>query len=167
MKSIRVFSGPESMAEEIARHWCEGAKLNEKKQLVFTVVLSGGKTASLLYGKLAQPEWRDQIPWETVHIFLADERCVSPENQESNFKTAYDLFLKHIPIPSKNIHKIRGEEIPEKESARYAKEIKNHLQFRKGSKNYFDWVLLGVGVDGHTASLFPGQSVINSTKFQN
>ena len=164
MKSIRVFSSPESMAEEIARHWCEKAKQNAKEELVFTVVLSGGNTASLLYSKLAQPEWRDQIPWETIHIFFADERCVPPNNYESNYKNIYDILLKYISIPEKNIHRIKGEKNPEKEAPRYANEINDHLSLRKGDTNYFDWVLLGVGVDGHTASLFPDQNIITSSK---
>ncbi len=164
MKSIRVFSDSEEMAEEIARCWHEKARQTAKEQLIFSVVLSGGKTASLLYGKLSQPEWRDRIPWETVHIFFADERCVSPKNEESNYKIASDHLLKHISIPAKNIHRIRGEENPEKEAIHYAKEIQSHLALRKGDINFFDWVLLGVGTDGHTASLFPQQDIINSKK---
>ena len=152
------------IAEEIARYWCERAKRNKKDQLIFTVVLSGGNTATRLYGKLAEPKWRDQIPWESVHIFFADERCVPTSNDESNYKIICDHFINHISIPETNVHRIRGEENPQKESLRYAKDIQNHLALRKKGTGYFDWVLLGVGSDGHTASLFPNQHFINSTR---
>ncbi len=160
MISLFIFSDPEAMAQEIARQWCEMAKQKAKEKLKFTIVLSGGQTSSLLIGKLAQPEWRDQTPWEIVHIFFADERCVPPDNEESNYKNIYDNLLRHIPIPEKNIHRIKGEKDPAKETLRYAKEIQHHLKFKK--TKFFDWVLLGIGEDGHTASLFPGQKVIKS-----
>ncbi|SVD38069.1 uncharacterized protein METZ01_LOCUS390923, partial [marine metagenome] len=121
-------------------------------------------TDPVLYGKLAEPKWRDRIPWKSVHIFFADERCVPPENEESNYGICCRVLLDHIAIPNSNIHRIRGEEDPVSESTRYAKEIQDHMIFRKGQGNFFDWVFLGVGTDGHTASLFPGQNIINSPK---
>lgn len=164
MKPISIFSDPESMAKEIANCWCKQAQQATKKQCVFTVVLSGGSTAKVLYPMLADPKWRNSIPWESVHIFFADERCVPPNSEESNYKIVYDHLLDHILIPEENIHRIQGEDNPEKESLRYAKEIQSHLALRNGNINFFDWVLLGVGADGHTASLFPGQNIINSKK---
>ena len=164
MKSLRVFSDSVAMAEEMARCWCELARQATNNQHVFTVVLSGGSTAPLLYGKLAEPEWRNNITWKAVHIFFADERCVAPNNEESNYKIIYDHLLIKIPIPKENVHRIRGEEDPENEAIRYTKDIQNHLALRKGNINFFDWVFLGIGTDGHTASLFPGQNIINSKK---
>jgi 6-phosphogluconolactonase len=164
MKSMCVFPDIEAMAQEIARCWHEQATKAANKKRVFSVVLSGGKTAPLIYGKLAGPEWRNRIPWEAVHIFFADERCVAPNNEESNYKIIYDHLLIQIPIPKENVHRIRGEKDPEKEAIRYTKNIQNHLVLRKGNINFFDWVFLGIGTDGHTASLFPGQNIINSKK---
>jgi 6-phosphogluconolactonase len=164
MKSMCVFPDIETMAQEIARCWYEQAKKAANKQRIFSVVLSGGKTASQIYGKLAEPEWRNRIPWKAVHIFFADERCVAPNNEESNYKIIYDHLLTQIPIPKENVHRIRGEENPEEEAIRYTKDIQNHLVLKKNNINFFDWVFLGIGVDGHTASLFPGQIIINSTK---
>ena len=157
MKPVRVFADSEAMAEEIARRWHHGAKLATKSKGVYSVVLSGGTTASKVYHKLASPLWINKIPWDTVHIFWADERCVFPESEESNYQTICRAFLNHVPIPEKNVHRIKGEEDPEQESIRYAQEIKDHMILRNGQDVFFDWILLGVGVDGHTASLFPGQ----------
>ena len=164
MKSVHIFSDAEAMAEEIASGLYEQAKRAAEKQLTFSVVLSGGSTALVLYGRLAEPKWRDRIPWKSVHIFFADERCVPPNNEESNYKIVCDHFINQISIPEANVHRIRGEENPEKESLRYAKDIQSHLALRKEDVNFFDWVFLGVGMDGHTASLFPGQNIINSPK---
>ena len=152
------------MAKEIAHCLRKNAQYAESAQRIFTIVLSGGNTAKILYPIFAEPEWKNSIPWKSVHIFFADERCVPPDYEESNYKTVCDLFVNHISIPEANIHRILGEKNPQKESLRYAKEIQNHLALRNGDKNYFDWALLGVGTDGHTASLFPGQNILNSSK---
>jgi len=164
MRPVHIFCDIEAMAEEIAHSLYIKAKEAKEKQLVYSVVLSGGITATQLYSKLALTKWRDQIPWKSIHIFFADERCVPPNNVESNYKNVYDHFIQKISIPKGNIHRIQGEENPEKESRRYAKEINNHLILRKETNNFFDWVFLGIGTDGHTASLFPGQNIINSLK---
>ncbi len=157
MKLVRVFADSEAMAEEIARRWYHGAELATKAKGVYSVVLSGGTTASKVYHRLASPVWAKKISWDIVHIFWADERCVSPESKESNYQTIYQAFLNHVPIPEKNVHRIKGEEDPKKESTRYAQEIKDHLILRNTQDVLFDWILLGVGLDGHIASLFPGQ----------
>ena len=160
MNSIRVFQNSETLANELAICWHEQAKEAAKKHNWFSVILSGGNTAPLLYGKLAEPKWKDCIPWSCVHIFFADERCVPPYNKESNYKNIYDTLLRYIPVPDENIHRIKGEEDPEKEALRYSKEIQYHLNIKKAK--LFDWALLGIGKDGHTASLFPGQDTLNS-----
>jgi 6-phosphogluconolactonase len=164
MYPIHVFSDSDAMAQEIALSLHEQTRKAVIDQRVFSIVFSGGNTAPILYSELAKPEWRNRIPWNSVHIFFADERCVPPNNNESNYKMVSDHLINDILIPEANIHRIRGEENAEKEALRYAKDIKNHLALRKGDVNFFDWVLLGVGADGHTASLFPGQNIINSPK---
>ena len=131
MNSIRVFQNPETLANELAICWHEQAKEAAKNHNWFSVVLSGGNTAPLLYGKLAEPKWKNCIPWSCVHIFFADERCVPPYNKESNYKNIYDTLLRNIPIPDENIHRIKGEEDPEKEALRYSKEIQYHLNIKK------------------------------------
>ena len=163
MKPVRVFADSEAMAEEIARRWHHGAKVAAEAKSVFSVVLSGGTTASKVYHKVASPLWINKICWDAVHIFWADERCVSPESEESNYHAICRAFLNHVPIPKKNVHRIKGEEEPEKESVRYAQEIKDHMMLRGLQDVFFDWVLLGIGEDGHTASLFPGQEKLLKT----
>ena len=157
MKSVHVFADSEAMAEEIARRWYHSAQAAAKAKSVFTVVLSGGATVSKVYHQLASPLWNNKIPWDIVHIFWSDERCVSPESEESNYQTICRALLNHVLIPENNVHRIKGEEEPRKESIRYAQEIKDHMILRGRQDIFFDWVLLGVGADGHTASLFPGQ----------
>ena len=162
MKSVRVFPDPEAMTGEIARQCQERAGRAEREGRVFSVVLSGGSTAEQAYRRLTEKECCDNIPWHCVHIFWADERCVSPQNKESNYGNSRRFLLDHIPIPKENIHRIRGEDDPAAESARYEREVKDHMLLRKGQTDFFDWVLLGVGSDGHTASLFPGQDSLSS-----
>jgi 6-phosphogluconolactonase len=164
MKSVRVFPDLESMAEEIASIWRDQIQQAEKTDSVFSVVLSGGATASLIYRNLANLKSLESIYWERVHIFWADERCVSPKHKESNYLNIQRTFLSEVQIPEKNIHRIRGEKEPSGESFRYEKEIINHQVLRKDGQKLFDWVLLGVGSDGHTASLFPGQESLLGTQ---
>ncbi len=164
MKSVQVFLDADAMAKEIACRWYEGAEQAEKSGGVFSVVLSGGVTASNVYREIGSPLWSAKIPWEKVHIFWSDERCVSQDSDESNFRIICRTFLDNISIPDENVHRIRGEEEPVKESIRYAEEIRDHMLLRSSQGILFDWVLLGLGVDGHTASLFPGQAQLLQTE---
>ena len=164
MKFVHVFPDSKELAEEIARSWCEQARNAANNCGTFSVVLSGGNQDPTLYGRLTEPKWRDCITWESVHIFFADERCVPPDDNESNYKTICGHLLNRIPIPEKNIHRMQGEGDPVEESLRYAEEIQNYLILRKEKAYFFDWTFLGVGADGHTASLFPGHNLKNSNK---
>jgi 6-phosphogluconolactonase len=119
------------------------------------IALSGGSTPTLLFRHLAE-RYRDRIDWSKVHFFWGDERCVSPENADSNYGTARDLLFQHLPIPEGNIHRIRGEAEPAEEALRYGEEIRRHVPI-SGTLPSFDMILLGMGTDGHTASIFPDQ----------
>ncbi|HLG32959.1 MAG TPA: 6-phosphogluconolactonase, partial [Ignavibacteriaceae bacterium] len=99
-----------------------------------------------------------------IHLFWGDERCVHPEDEESNFGMTKKFLLDYIDIPEKNVHRIRGEENPEKEAIRYTNEIKKYVPFYK-ELPLFDLIMLGLGEDGHTASIFTNQKrLINSDK---
>ncbi len=122
-------------------------------QQQFHLALSGGNTPKKLFKILAE-DYKDKIPWERIHFWWGDERCVSPVSDESNFKMANDLLFTQVPVPSKNIHRIKGENFPQEEAERYAGEISKNLLSRNGFP-VFDLILLGLGDDGHTASIFP------------
>ncbi len=123
-----------------------------------SLALSGGSTPGRLYSLLALPPWRDAFPWPRAHFFWSDERCVPPGHPESNYKLAFDAFLSRVPLPLQNVHRIPGEEGPDKAALLYEEELRRF--FGDDRLPAFDLVLLGAGEDGHTASLFPGSPEI-------
>ena len=163
MNSVRVFPGLDDLAEAMALRFREEAKQAARKNRIYSLVLTGGATAAKVYRLFAAPRFGDEIPWESVHLFWTDERCVSPESDESNFGAAHRVFLHAVSIPDENIHRIRGEEDPATEANRYAREIKDHRALRENPNRCFDWIFMGLGMDGHTASIFPGQETLLST----
>ena len=152
---IRISSTPELVAREFAGYLLEKSLRMDK----LNIALSGGSTPTLLFDLLAQ-KYQQRIPWENIHFFWGDERCVPPDHEESNYKMTHDHLFQHIDIPEENIHRIRGEEDPEKECIRYGQEIIDHL----GENPVFDIVILGMGSDGHTASIFPHQMELLEAK---
>lgn len=122
------------------------------------MVLAGGSTPKRLYQILAA-EYRDKISWDKLLIFFGDERCVAPDDAESNYKMAYDSMLSQVPVARRNIFRLKGEIEPQKAAAEYEATIKSV----PGERPIFDLVLLGLGADGHTASLFPGSPVLQET----
>jgi 6-phosphogluconolactonase len=124
----------------------------------FTVALSGGSTPRGLYKLLAtDPAWRDQLPWAHMHVFWGDERHVPPEHAESNFRMANEALLSVAPVPAANIHRIYGEAASADEAAsEYEDELREVFGLADGEVPRFDLILLGLGPEGHTASLFPG-----------
>lgn len=149
--TINTFESPEKAAEAFA---ADLARWIEEEEEYF-VALSGGSTPQLLFRHLAE-KFRERIDWQKVHLFWGDERCVPPDHEESNYGTARRLLLDRIDIPEENIHRVHGEALPEKEALRYSLEIRQNLPFENDLPS-FDLVLLGLGEDGHTASIFPDQ----------
>ena len=136
---------------------------SEQNKKIFTIALSGGSTPELLFSLLGD-HFSNSATWDYVHFFWGDERCVSPDSQESNFGMTRRKLLDKIDIPSANVHMIRGEEDPEKEASRYSEVISDFTGKRDGF-HLFDLIVLGLGEDGHTASIFPGHlSLFNSDK---
>lgn len=127
----------------------------------FIVALSGGNTPKRFYELLATPEFSININWKKVFIFFSDERYVSHSDAESNFNMASKALLDHIPIPRKNIFAIPVSSTPKKDAASYEASVK---KITADTKYAFDLVLLGMGADGHTASLFPGNEIIQEKK---
>ena len=127
----------------------------------FTIALSGGSTPKLLFELLAQPPYKNNIPWKKIIVAFGDERFVAPTSDESNYKMANDALLKHVPIPKKNILGIQTVRVtPVQSAALYQAAIKKHIN----SKHPFDVVLLGIGEEGHTASVFPKSPLLNDKK---
>ena len=139
----------------VARAFADYLKRWLSERGVVHIALSGGSTPKLLFQILAE-EYRHQIRWEQMHFYWGDERCVPPTDEESNYKAAFDLLLKNVVIPEGNIHRIHGEADPIKEAKRYSKVIIDNVPFT-GGRPMFDLIILGMGSDGHTASIFPDQ----------
>jgi 6-phosphogluconolactonase len=116
----------------------------------FSIALSGGSTPKSIYSKLCSDKYRDKIDWSKVHLYWSDERNVSPTHSDSNYKMTMDAGFGEMPIPKPNIHRMMAEDNIEENVVNYENIIKEEL-----GSNLFDLVLLGVGPDGHTASLFP------------
>jgi len=118
------------------------------------LALSGGSTPLAIYRKLRETIPREE--WSDISIYWGDERCVHPENLQSNFGQARSILLEWLDLPGKQVYRIRGEADPVEEAARYGRLLKEKLPGENGIP-VFDWILLGLGEDGHTASIFPGQ----------
>ncbi|MGK9477224.1 6-phosphogluconolactonase [Melioribacter sp. OK-6-Me] len=153
--------------DEIARlavDYINSQTKNFQPQAYFTIALAGGNTPKRLFKKIAE-DYSKNIAWERIKLFWGDERCVPPDNDESNFKMTYDNLLKYIDIPHENIFRIKGENDPAKEAANYSQLLKQNLRFNNGLPS-FDLMMLGLGEDGHTASIFPDQlNLLNAEDF--
>ena len=149
--TIHLFANPQGLAQAAADLVIDLSRLSAAHRENFHWVLSGGSTPMAMFALLAQPELRQRVPWSRVHVWWGDERCVPPADAESNYGQANEALLKHVPIPPENIHRAKGELSPEAACADYID------QMQAAGNPYFDLVMLGLGNDGHTASLFPGQ----------
>jgi 6-phosphogluconolactonase len=119
----------------------------------FTVALAGGSTPQGLYRLLGSEGFRTRIPWNRVHLFWGDERCVPPSSRKSNYRMAAESLLAHVPVPPGNIHRMQGELPPCEGAARYEETLRTF--FTGPGLPVFNLILLGLGPDGHVASLFP------------
>lgn len=146
---LKTYPDPETLAAAFAQDFFDW--LPDQQRVC--IALSGGSTPKLLFRYWAA---HDRIDWRRIHFFWGDERCVPPDHADSNFRMTKELLLDHIDMPQENIHRIRGEDEPEAEALRYAAEIASVVPMENGWP-VFDLVLLGMGDDGHTASIFPNK----------
>jgi 6-phosphogluconolactonase len=158
---VQVLSDLENVSRKAAEMFVNISRSCIASQGKFSAAISGGSTPKRLYTLLSSDRYRDEVNWPTVHFFWADERCVPKEHEESNFKTAYDTLLSRVPIPDENIHRIEGEENPDKGARDYEEDVMQF--FGMSGVPIFDLVILGMGEDGHTASLFPGSKSLEET----
>lgn len=142
-------------AEEALRATSEAlvAAIKKSESRPYRLALSGGSTAQALFKSWAE-KYKDIIPWSNLRFYWVDERCVSPEDEESNYKHACRLLFSPLGIPDNHIRRIRGEQVPEVEAERYSEMVKGELPGDSGTPR-FDCVILGIGTDGHVASIFP------------
>ncbi len=156
-RNIIKFNTSQLLAEKVANELL--TLLKKKSSEDFYLAVSGGSTPKILFGLLASSNYSNKIPWEKLHIFWSDERCVPPDDSESNYGMTKKLLFDKIKIDEKNVHRIKGESIPKDEAKRYAEDTRQIIQNVKNELPQFDWILLGMGSDGHTASLFPNQKL--------
>ncbi len=139
----------------------EKAQAAIKKKEKFTVCLSGGKTPQPLYQLLATPEYSDQINWKKCHVFFGDERCVPDTHDDSNYGMIYDTLLKKVNIPKSQVYKMDGSKTPRQAAQAYTQVFQ---VFFGATKPFFDLAYLGMGTDGHIASMFPGTDAIRMVR---
>ncbi len=145
---------------EATSAFAEAATLAIDARGTFSVALSGGETPEPLYALLAE-RYQESIPWEHVEVFFGDERCVPPEDPDSNYGMADRVLLSKVGILPQNVHRMKGEIDPEQAAREYEQEIRHVLG---DDIVRFDLILLGMGEDGHTASLFPYSDALNETR---
>lgn len=155
---VRVFPTPADLSAAVADTFIQVASDTIAAQGQFTVALAGGSTPRAIYGRLAETAQR--VTWDRVHLFFGDERPVPPQDSDSNFRMARESLLSRIPIPPQNVHRVRAELGAEAAAATYDAELRS---FFGSSEPRFDLILLGMGPDGHTASLFPGSPALAQT----
>ena len=155
--SVVIFENPEKLAEAAARAFVEKAAKAIAERGRFAVALAGGSTPKATYEVLARDHASD-VDWADVHVFFGDERTVPPDHEDSNYRMARGALLDHVPVGS--VHRMKGELPPDEAAALYEEEL---LTFFEDGPPVLDLVMLGIGGDGHTASLFPETSALEVT----
>jgi 6-phosphogluconolactonase len=155
---IEVFATSDALAAAAAGRFVSAAAAAIRASGRFTVALSGGATPQALYALLASEPYVSRVQWPLVHWFWGDERCVPPADPASNYRMAREALLDRVPVLGANVHRIRGEDDPGDAAAAYERTLRE--TFASAAAKRFDLVLLGMGLDGHTASLFPGGAAV-------
>ena len=166
---FKILPSKEEITHAAVDLWIKSARkaINEKGK--FCVALAGGSTPKLLYEMLAQKRYADQIEWSKVYIFFGDERMVARDHIDSNYRMAKEALLNHVPIPSGNVFPMVSEKLEGEYSENniqnyvdtYSHNLSQHLNKTDAGIPCFDLIKLGIGADGHTASLFPDTSILN------
>jgi 6-phosphogluconolactonase len=160
-RDVAIFDDAASLAEEAARRVVIAVRNAVARRGVCRLALSGGSTPRRLYARLAEKPHRERIDWSKLQLFWGDERCVPPDHPDSNYRMVRDALLSNVPLPENAVHRIPVELGPDRTAARYEEVI------RTGSAEAvprFDVVLLGMGADGHTASLFPDTPALRAER---
>ena len=166
-ESRQVYPDPEALAEGAAVELIRAAQQSVEERGTFMLALAGGSTPQKLYSLLAnEPDFRD-FPWDKTHLFFGDERHVPPSHIDSNYLMVGSTLLASGLVPAANVHRVRAE-LPDANMAAADYEVELHMFFTQGIRlnqcPRFDVILLGMGIDGHTASLFPGSKALEETE---
>jgi 6-phosphogluconolactonase len=158
---IRTFATLEELGRAAAARFAELAGQRVVEGRIFSVALSGGKTPQTFLSLLAGPEFSGRILWEKTHLFQVDERCVPPDHPQSNYRMIREFLLAPVPKAAANFHRMKAErEDREAASEEYSRELGKTMAPAQGKAPRFDLIFLGMGADGHTASLFPGSNAL-------
>jgi 6-phosphogluconolactonase len=162
-RDVRVYANLSSASSALAHHLARRAREAVQTRGVFSWVIAGGQTPQTLYRLLAR-SYQRRFPWGSSEVFFGDERCVGIQNPNSNYRAARESLLSHVPVPRQRVHRMRGELRPPSVAAGlYARSLDPFPRIDSDSAR-FDVVLLGVGPDGHTASLFPNASALRERR---
>ena len=156
--AVHVYQNLNDLLEALAQIFISVSEKARRANSLSAIALPGGHTPRALFEYLALPQISQKISWEYVQFFWGDERCVPPDHPDSNYGMAQKYLINHINMPAAHIHRIHGENDPHSEAIRYSQEISSSVKKMLSSIPRLDWILLGLGKDGHTASLFTGQS---------
>jgi 6-phosphogluconolactonase len=157
--NLRVYEDKKRLAEAAAHDFAEKAAEAIASSGRFVVALAGGSTPKAAYELLAS-EYTDEVDWSNVHVFFGDERSVPPDDDDSNYRMAREALLDHVPVGS--VHRMKGELLPDEAAMQYEEELREFFG-ALGSPPEFDLIQLGIGDDGHTASLFPDTPALTVT----
>jgi 6-phosphogluconolactonase len=161
--TYKVSATPAAVATAAAQLFTSAAVKAVAARGLARIAISGGTTPKAMFGLLAdhaQP-FVKQVPWDKLYLYWVDERCVPPDNAESNYRMTREALLSKVPLPAERVHRMEGELNPEVAAARYESTIRNSFKLEGAETPTFDLVLLGMGEDGHTASLFPHTEALN------
>ena len=158
--SISIYADTETLSQDAAQYIVRIAQESIAAHRRFSIALSGGSTPKKLYGMLAEEPYRSQIDWAHVDIFWSDERCVPPDDAESNYHMAQEVLLSKIPIPANQVHRMPADQT-DRDAASYAYTVEMQQVFGSDSVPSFDLIQLGMGPEGHTCSLFPHQASLH------
>src|SRR5580765_6804302 len=165
-REIRILADANAIAQTAAAEFLEAAKEAVREKGSFSVALSGGSTPKALYGLLMNnPVLQAMVPWSRTQFFFGDERHVSPTDTESNFRMATEAMFAKAPVDAKQVHRIKGEKRNAAQAAEeYEEDLRASFKLAEGQLPHFDLVLLGMGPEGHTASLFPGTKALKEQR---
>jgi 6-phosphogluconolactonase len=163
---IVYFVAPDALAARAAQYFVEQAERAVAARGQARIAISGGSTPKAAFALLADPAepWRGRMPWSKLDLWWVDERCVPPDDPDSNYRMTREAMLNHVPLKPEQIHRMEGELEPEAAAARYESELRNSFRLEGAGLPRFDLIQLGMGPDGHTASLFPHTQALHEQR---